>query len=152
VEHLLAMVEGQPNEEFIESLKSESPYLDTLHENFVQAVKGKDLTIHSYFETVESKTVKVKSLSHLTKLAFLTNSDKRVGDTWKLSGSPTRSTAKSSATGATPWEQPSDQYPMNLSHSDMVKFKEGDSYYKNIRRQLCNFIEFERFTRKQDRT
>lgn len=57
------MVEGQPNEEFIESLKPESAYLDALHENFGQAVKGKDLVIHSYYETVESKTAKVGVLS-----------------------------------------------------------------------------------------
>jgi hypothetical protein len=59
VEHLLAMAEGQPNEEFVESLKPESAYLDALHENFGQAVKGKVLTIHSYYETAESKTAKV---------------------------------------------------------------------------------------------
>jgi hypothetical protein len=59
VEHLLAMVEGQPNEEFLESLKPESPYLDALHENFGDAIKRKDLTIYSYYETAESRTAKV---------------------------------------------------------------------------------------------
>jgi hypothetical protein len=63
------MVEGQPNKEFVESLKPESPYLDALHESFGQAVKGKDLTIHSYYETVESRTAKVNLLSILLRLS-----------------------------------------------------------------------------------
>jgi hypothetical protein len=53
------MVEGQPNEEFVESLKPESPYLDTLHQDFSQATQWKSLVIHSYYETMESKTAKV---------------------------------------------------------------------------------------------
>ena len=59
VEHLLAMVEGQPNEEFVKSLKPESTYLDTLHQNFNEAVRGKNLTTYSFYETVQSNTAKV---------------------------------------------------------------------------------------------
>jgi hypothetical protein len=59
-----------------------------------------------------------------------------VEDTWKLEGPLARLVSKSSATGATASEQPSDQHPMNRSHSEMAKFEESDPYYKSIRSQL----------------
>ena len=118
VEHLMAMVENQPNQKLVEALEPESFHLQTLHESFVHAIKSARPKVYSWFETAESNTVI------------------KVGNSWKTEGPPARLVSQSSATHATSYEEPGDQYPMNLSHSEMIKFSISQVYYKQLRAQL----------------
>lgn len=123
IEHLLPMVKGQPNEDFIRYLKPESAHLDTLQNNFSSSFRSRPLAIHTYYETEFSKTAT------------------RVDGVWKLEGPMKKLVPKSSATCSHFGELPSEQFPITASHSDMVKFEEESSDYKLIRNHLVDMCD-----------
>ena len=117
------MVKAQPNEDLILYLKPESPYLDTLHDNFSYLFLSRPLKIHTYYETEFSETAM------------------RVDGVWKFEGPVRKLVPKSSATCSHFGELPSEQFPIFASHSNMVKFEEGSSDYKLIRDHLVNMCD-----------
>jgi hypothetical protein len=56
---LSTIMKGRPNEVIIESLKPESPYLDSLNRSFVHMGASKLWKIWSYWETQLSNTARV---------------------------------------------------------------------------------------------
>jgi hypothetical protein len=66
-EHLRAMVEGQPNQELIESLSSESKYLPELDIQFSGLAEFRTIRFISVYETKKSLTTRVRYF-HLASL------------------------------------------------------------------------------------
>lgn len=62
-QHLLAMVEGQPNQELVESLSSDAGYLPELDIRFTGLAVFRSIRFVSIYETKESLTTKVRHVS-----------------------------------------------------------------------------------------
>jgi hypothetical protein len=60
IEHWLSMVKGQPNENLVRSLGSDSTYLRSLHEEFRMAFNFRDSQVVSVYETERTRLVKVR--------------------------------------------------------------------------------------------
>lgn len=61
IEHWLAMVEGQPNENLIRDLGPDSTYLGRLHEDFRTAFTFSDSKIVFIYETERTRVAKVRN-------------------------------------------------------------------------------------------
>jgi hypothetical protein len=58
IEHLLPMVQGQPNEHLIQNLAPDSKYLRRLHESFRSGFSFQEIVF--IYETERTKTAKVR--------------------------------------------------------------------------------------------
>ncbi len=63
--HLLAMVQGQPNKDLIESLSPNSPYLSSLNDRFSGIIWSHHILCFWAYETKTSRTVEVSKDDYL---------------------------------------------------------------------------------------
>lgn len=68
IEHWLAMVKGQPNENLVRNLGPDSTYLRTLHEDFRAAFGFLDSEVVAIYETERTRVAKVRIWSHFHAL------------------------------------------------------------------------------------
>ena len=59
ISHLAAVVKDHPNEQLIQTLQSESPYLRKLHEQYYEYMSLRDIRLISFYETQQSQLLKV---------------------------------------------------------------------------------------------
>ncbi|KAK0638583.1 hypothetical protein B0T16DRAFT_227181 [Cercophora newfieldiana] len=109
--HLMAMVEGQPNECLIEDLSRQTGarYLRDLNARFEGLSFLKTAKVFWAYETRESPTVM-----------------KRDGNTWARTGPPAVLVSPESATCHYYRKNKAATFPINEDHSNMVKFSRGD--------------------------
>ena len=121
---LHAMVRGQPNEPFTLYFHRDAGFLHQLINKFRETFHFQDSHIISFFETKASPTAKLDSTGR-----------------WCMSGEPAVLVDRYSAISGRSWEdQRSHLYPINSTHSDMVKFCEHDDDLDIILERLTRFV------------
>lgn len=124
IRSLHAMVRGQPNEPFTSYFDRDAGFLHQLINKFRETFYFQDSHIISFFETKASPTAKLDSTGR-----------------WSMSGEPAVLVDRHSAKSGRSWEdQRSHLYPINCTHSDMVKFCEHDDDLGVILERLSRFI------------
>lgn len=124
IRSLHAMVRGQPNEPFTSYFDRDAGFLHQLINKFRETFYFQDSHIISFFETKASPTAKLDSTGR-----------------WSMSGEPAVLVDRHSAKSGRPWEdQRSHLYPINCTHSDMVKFCEHDDDLGVILDRLTRFV------------
>ena len=83
VNHWLAMVKGQPNENLILSLGLNSTYLRDLHRDFRNAFDFQDSQIVCVYETKQTRVAKVRAYPSFS-FYFTTNIATTGGSTWNV--------------------------------------------------------------------
>ncbi|KAK8191143.1 uncharacterized protein BKA78DRAFT_313503 [Phyllosticta capitalensis] len=131
ISSLVAMVHGQPNEDFLRSLGKESQELQRLEEMWDDIVSGpqtvsKNLKIYSFYETLRSPTA-VQMESGL----------------WEMSGESRVLVNKNSATNGRSWERGNNYViAVNATHENLANFKSSnDSTYRLIESWLKQIFE-----------
>ncbi|KAI1140023.1 hypothetical protein F5Y05DRAFT_411088 [Hypoxylon sp. FL0543] len=107
--HLLAMVEGQVNEQLVHDLSTGSEYLQCLDDRFSGLSLVRDMFIHWAYETKTSPTVIRKPDGSFTR-----------------GGLEEILVSKESATRSLYGTRSSAVFPVNRNHSDIVKFLADD--------------------------
>lgn len=124
IRSLLAMVHGQPNLPFLATLDKNNGLLHELIENFQAVFNFRDSHVVSFYETAESPTARF-------------NEGK-----WSMTGDPAVLVDRYSAKSGRVWEdKPSNLYPINCTHSEMVKFPENDEDCERVLNKLKFFAE-----------
>lgn len=124
IRSLLAMVHGQPNLPFLATLDKNNGLLHELIENFQAVFDFRDSYVVSFYETAESPTARF-------------NEGK-----WSMTGDPAVLVDRYSAKSGRVWEdKPSNLYPINCTHSEMVKFPENDEDCERVLNKLKFFAE-----------
>ncbi len=124
IRSLHAMVRGQPNEPFTSYFDRDAGFLHQLINKFRETFHFRDSHIISFFETKASPTAKLDSTGR-----------------WSMSGEPAVLVDRHSAKSGRSWEdQRSHLYPINCTHSDMVKFCEHDDDLDVILERLTRFV------------
>ena len=124
IRSLHAMVRGQPNEPFTSYFDRDAGFLHQLINKFRETFHFQDSHIISFFETKASPTAKLDSTGR-----------------WSMSGEPAVLVDRHSAKSGRSWEdQQSHLYPINCTHSDMVKFCEYDDDLDIILERLTRFV------------
>ncbi len=124
IRSLHAMVRGQPNEPFTSYFDRDAGFLHQLINKFREKFHFQDSHIISFFETKASPTAKLDSTGR-----------------WSMSGEPAVLVDRHSAKSGRFWEdQRSHLYPINCTHSDMVKFCEHDDNLDVILERLTRFV------------
>ena len=119
-----AMVRGQPNEPFTSYFDRDAGFLHQLINKFRKTFYFQDSHVISFFETKPSPTAKLGSTGR-----------------WSMSGEPAVLVDRHSAKSGRSWEdQRSHLYPINCTHSDMVKFCEHDDDLGIILERLTRFV------------
>ncbi|OTB00978.1 hypothetical protein M426DRAFT_14959 [Hypoxylon sp. CI-4A] len=107
--HLHAMVKNQPNEQMVQDLSVDSPYLRSLDEQFHGLALQKSMRIHWAYETKTSPTVTTNSEGSFTR-----------------TGPKEILVSRESATRSLYSSLSSSNFPIDQNHSDIVKFGNGD--------------------------
>jgi len=125
--HLLAMVEGRPNESLVQDLPREggSNYIRQLNDQFEGLSFIKTTRIFWAYETQDSPTVMVSPYLFLTAIV-LNLVQCRADGTWDRSGPPAVLVNPASATCHYYRKKRSMTIPINKDHSHMVKYSKGD--------------------------
>ena len=124
IRSLHAVVRGQPNEPFTLYFDKDAGFLHPLINKFRETFHFQDSHIISFFETKASPTAKLDSTGR-----------------WTMSGEPAVLVDRHSAKSGRSWEdQRSHLYPINCTHSDMVKFCEHDDDLDVILERLTRFV------------
>ena len=124
IRSLHAMVRGQPNEPFTSYFDRDAGFLHQLINKFRETFHFRDSHIISFFETKASPTAKLDSTGR-----------------WSMSGEPAVLVDRHSAKSGRSWEdQRSHLYPINCTHSDMVKFCEHDDDLDVILERVTRFV------------
>ena len=124
IRSLHAMVRGQPNEPFTSYLDRDAGFLYQLINKFRETFHFQDSHIISFFETKAFPTAKLDSTGR-----------------WSMSGEPAVLVDRHSAKSGGFWEdQRSHLYPINCTHSDMVKFGEHDDDLDIILDRMTKFV------------
>ena len=134
-EELSSIIRDKPNEVIIESLKPESPYLDSMGRSFAEVAGSIQWKIWSYWETQLSNTVRVSINIPFLNAIVLNAVLKEVNGSVKLDGPKAVLVSKGSATACSTDTM---QYPIDRTHSDMVKFEEGCEDYRRVRDGLLD--------------
>lgn len=122
IRSLRAMMSGQPNEPFTAYFDKDASYLHQLVEQFQKTFPFQDSHIVSFFETKALPTAKLDSSGR-----------------WTMTGEPAVLVNRHSAKNDHPWEdQRSNLFPINCTHSDMVKFCEHDEVVIDYLRNFAN--------------
>lgn len=124
IRSLLAMVHGQPNLPFLATLDKNNGLLYEVVDNFQAVFDFRDSHVISFYETAESPTARF-------------NEGK-----WSMTGDPAVLVDRYSAKIGRVWEdKPSHLYPINCTHSEMVKFPENDEDCERVLNKLKFFAE-----------
>ncbi|VUC22222.1 unnamed protein product [Clonostachys rosea] len=124
--HLLAMVEGRPNEILVDDLSRKSNYIMRLDESFSGIAFTSRFTVFWAYETCQSHTT-------------IRNLDGSSG--WNKRGPLAILVNSRSATCRLDEKNPSMTFPINETHSEMVKFPKGCALCKIVcskLRQMCD--------------
>ena len=122
---LYAMVRGQPNLPFLAYLNKDAGFLHELVKRFREIFYFQDSYVVSFFETKASPTAKMDSTGK-----------------WAMCGEPAVLVDRHSAKSGRAWEeQGSYLFPINCTHSDMVKFCEYNDDCEVILNYLKSFVE-----------
>ncbi|KAI9150643.1 hypothetical protein HJFPF1_10418 [Paramyrothecium foliicola] len=122
--HLLAIVDGQPNETLIEDLSRGSQYLSQLDKAFSGIIFERDIKVFWGYETVLSHTV-IRS---------------RDDTKWIRDGPLELLVSSHSATCRLDLKQPAMVFPIQADHSDMVKFTRKNTRIKIICQKLSRIL------------
>jgi hypothetical protein len=134
-EELSSIIKDKPNKVIIESLKPESPYLDSMDRSFAEIASSSQWKIWSYWETQLSNTVRVSINISILNAVVLNAVLKEVNGSVILNGPKAVLVSKGSATACS---KDTMQYPIDRSHSDMVKFEDGCEDYRRVRDSLLD--------------
>ncbi|KAJ2992379.1 hypothetical protein NUW58_g2188 [Xylaria curta] len=129
--HLLTMVRGQVNEEFIEALSSNSKYLRLLDDHFAGLISTREMHFCWAFETKTSPTV-------------MRHEDGR----YSRDGPEEILVTKESATRNLYHLRASDTFQIDENHSDMIKFRRGDPNLHIVENKLRGICEQDRAQRR----
>jgi hypothetical protein len=110
--HFRTVVQNNPNEALVDDIARNSNYLRRLNEEFSGGSFNQHLRCFWAFETSESPTV-------------VRTADGRIG----RNGPPAILVSRESATCRLIEKDPSATFPINATHSDMVKFTKDSHYY-----------------------
>ncbi|EHK42736.1 hypothetical protein TRIATDRAFT_300808 [Trichoderma atroviride IMI 206040] len=123
---LIPMVGDGPNRPLVESIGASSSILDDLEVNFHPSLGGQgEKEVTCFYETEQSPTARQDEKGR-----------------WSMSGPPTILVTESSAVHCRSWENDNIHIrPIARSHSDIVKFGPGDSYYKDVRDRLYGLVQ-----------
>ncbi|GME48380.1 protein serac1 [Neofusicoccum parvum] len=124
-ESLLPMVEGQPNRPLVDALAEGNGTLRAQADGFPAAFAFRDAEIVAFYETSQSPTAQ------------------QVDGVWRMTGEPAVLVDRDSATYGREWEL-GDRYvyPVNQTHSNMVKFNGfDDDTYRVVVYHLKSFKE-----------
>ncbi|EOD43895.1 putative ankyrin repeat protein [Neofusicoccum parvum UCRNP2] len=124
-ESLIPMVEGQPNRPLVDALDEGNGTLRAQAGRFPAAFAFRDAEIVSFYETSQSPTAQ------------------QVDGVWRMTGEPAVLVDRDSATYGREWEL-GDRYvyPVNQTHSNMVKFNGfDDDTYRVVVYHLKSFKE-----------
>ncbi|PON29166.1 hypothetical protein TGAM01_v202273 [Trichoderma gamsii] len=126
VASLIPMVGDGPNRLLVESIGASSSILDDLELNFHPSLGGQgEKEVTCFYETEQSPTAQQDEEGR-----------------WSMSGPPTILVTESSAVHCRSWEHDSVHIrPIARSHSDIVKFGPGDSYYNDVRDRLYGVVQ-----------
>ena len=124
IRSLLAMVHRQPNLPFLATLDKNNGLLYELIESFQTVFNFRDSHVVSFYETAESPTARY------------------VEGKWSMTGDPAVLVDRYSAKSGRVWEDNrSCLYPINCTHSEMVKFPEHDEDCERVLSKLKHFAE-----------
>ncbi|KAI0179413.1 hypothetical protein GGR52DRAFT_305072 [Hypoxylon sp. FL1284] len=119
ISHLLAIVKGQPNESLIHDLSTSSGLLRSLDNQFSGLASTRSMCLHWAYETKLSPTVL-----------------KQADGSFSRTGPAEILVSKESATRSLYESRSSAIFPINESHSDMVKFREDDANLRVVMAKL----------------
>ncbi|KAL6900169.1 hypothetical protein GGI43DRAFT_60665 [Trichoderma evansii] len=126
IESLMPMVDDGPNHPLIESIGASSSVLDRLKQDFHLALGSRgEREVLCFYETEQSPTPQLDA-----------------DGKWKMIGPPTMFVTKSSAIHCRSWENDNIHIcPIARSHSEIVKFGPGDSYYNDVLERLYGLVQ-----------
>ncbi|KAH9906736.1 hypothetical protein F4778DRAFT_593886 [Xylariomycetidae sp. FL2044] len=124
ISHLLAMVEGQVNEQMINDLSENSEYLRSLDDRFAGLSSIRDMHLVWAYETKTSPTVV-----------------RQPDGSFARTGPEQRLVTQDSATRGLYNSQSSAIFPINANHSEMVKFRAGDPIINVVANNLRHVKE-----------
>ncbi|RYC59593.1 hypothetical protein CHU98_g6631 [Xylaria longipes] len=122
--HLLTMVRGQVNEEFVDALSSNSEYLHVLDNHFAGLTSTRDIHFCWAFETKTSPTVARREDGHYSR-----------------SGPEEILVTKKSATRNLYHLRTSETFQIDENRSNMVKFRRGDPNLQIVKSKLRGICE-----------
>ncbi|KAI1126898.1 hypothetical protein F5Y10DRAFT_243740 [Nemania abortiva] len=125
--HLLAMVRGQVNEQVVSDLSTDSEYLGVLDDSFSGLVLTRHMRLYWAYETKTSPTIKKHQDGHYSR-----------------SGPEDILVTKDSATRKSHHLRTPATFPVNESHSDMVKFRQDDPNLLIVLSKLRDINEYGR--------
>lgn len=135
---LIPMVGSGPNQELLRSLGMESEVLHNLSQNFQTNFNSPYSMVFSFYETKQSPTAK-KARAHSVKSLIGILIRIQVEGNWTMSGPSTVLVDRRSATNGRHWEQDDRYlYPVNCTHSEMVKF---DSKHDAVYAQVLHYLK-----------
>ncbi|KAI1394448.1 uncharacterized protein F4822DRAFT_424925 [Hypoxylon trugodes] len=113
--HLLAMVKDQVNQQLVQDLSEGSKYLRELDDQFSGLTLMRNMSIHWAYETKTSPTM-----------------NRKPDGSFSRAGPEEVLVSKASATRSLYSSRSSAIFPINENHSEMVKFREGDPYFRIV--------------------
>ncbi|KAI9891232.1 MAG: hypothetical protein M1814_002922 [Vezdaea aestivalis] len=128
IRSMVAMVEGNANENLLKSIRPDSDMLRLQHREFCKGFPYRSCKVVSFYETEESPTA-----------------IKGENGVWTMSGERSLLVGPSSASGGRSWEVGQDfEIPIKRNHSEMVKFHPLDFCYENVKGILEDLTDMER--------